>query len=269
MYLVSLGTEANSFVCVRKGRRQRGRTGRGVVPMRWSSRAPLTEAITVPAHPQRVRPLGDLLLLDNPGERSLREMGSLGTLGQLPDEVLLQILGYCAARDLCQLAGVSHAFRVFSLCEDLWRARVLEEWPTGTPLRYVDSWRQTWLFQWADTRIANSVGHSSANLYSDMLFISWFCGNASMPRSWLTCENIERVAAAALSIGEFAERYERPGIPVVLTGLVTQWPAFLNWSLDEMRKRCGDKYFHVGGYDMKLGACPASTFPTFPCALVD
>lgn len=238
--------------------------GAETVPMRWSTRAPLAEAIIVAAHPQRVRPLGDLLLLDNPYEHSLREMGSLGTLGQLSDELLLQILGYCDARELCRLACVSHALRILSLCEDLWRARVLEEWTTGMPLRYVDSWRQTWLLQWADTKTADDVGHSSAFFFSDTLFISWFCGNASVPRSWLAFDNIERVVAADLSISDFAERYERPGIPVVLTGVVPKWPAFSEWSVDKLRERYGDKHFHVGGYDMALGAWLALALPLPP-----
>lgn len=49
-------------------------------------------------------------------------------------------------------------------------------------------------------------------------------------------------------MAEFVERFERPRIPVVITGLAEHWPATRRWTdPEDMRRRFGDHKFKVRG----------------------
>lgn len=207
-----------------------------------------------PPHPQGVRPSGSLLL-DGPSD--LRIAGGLGVLAALPDAVLLQLLGLCTAEALLACGAVSHALRVFSASDDVWRAKVLEDLPSNQLLEYRSSWRETYLHLlrphrrgWSPVSLAPSRGV----IYSDALFWPWHCGTASLPAAWTSFQNILRVSADDISVADFEALYERPGKPVILTGIVSRWPAFERWGLEALRARFGSTPFHVGGHEMTLTA---------------
>ena len=42
------------------------------------------------------------------------------------------------------------------------------------------------------------------------------------------------------------ERFERPRIPVVITGLADGWPAGEAWTPESLRATCGEHRFKVG-----------------------
>ena len=233
-------------------------------------------ALAVKPHPLRVRPLGSSLLalgsecgaIDN-----LRDI-SLGTLRTLPDDLLLRIFSGAAAGTLALLATCSRAMRVLAYTEELWKACLLEELPSCTRLRWdVRGWRHSYLV-WRlgalhapAAAVTTALGKSGARealetdagstaacyYYSDVLYAPWQCGTAAIPRSWSRVQDIPRVAAASLSVAEFAERFEAPHQPVIITGLVEQWPAASQWSFERLRERFGDAVeFHVSGYAMGL-----------------
>lgn len=60
---------------------------------------------------------------------------------------------------------------------------------------------------------------------------------------------IERIAH--ISVDEFNQRYVIPGKPVVLSGLVDQWPAMAKWDLNFFKTHCGDVEIKVNIYDIK------------------
>jgi hypothetical protein len=45
---------------------------------------------------------------------------------------------------------------------------------------------------------------------------------------------------------EFAERFERPRLPVVITGLMDGWGAARGWTIEELLRRFRDHKFKVG-----------------------
>lgn len=50
-----------------------------------------------------------------------------------------------------------------------------------------------------------------------------------------------------LSVAEFVERFERPRLPVVITGLTDEWAAGRGaWSVESLLKRFGSHRFKVG-----------------------
>jgi hypothetical protein len=191
------------------------------------------------------------------GASDLRFAGGLGVLAALPDPVLLQLLGLCTAEALLACGAVSHALRIFSASDDVWRAKVLEELPSDKLLEFRSSWRETYMHllrphrtDWSPVTVASSRGI----LYSDALYWPWYCGTASLPAEWTSLQNIPRVSADDISVADFAALYERPGQPVILTGIVSRWPAFERWGLEGLRARFGSTPFHVGGHEMTLAA---------------
>jgi hypothetical protein len=64
-------------------------------------------------------------------------------------------------------------------------------------------------------------------LYSDVLYQPWFCATVPLKAEWLEVDNVDR--RQGLSVEEFQRRYERPNVPVVLTDVVSAWPATRKW----------------------------------------
>ena len=48
-----------------------------------------------------------------------------------------------------------------------------------------------------------------------------------------------------VTLEEFVERYERPKVPVVITGLCEGWRACSEWSEEALLQRFGDHKFKV------------------------
>eukprot|EP00966_Prymnesium_polylepis_P021882 502855-Prymnesium_polylepis.1 len=161
------------------------------------------EAVTILPHPDRVRPLGSLLLAGDDQVNLRTVPGALGALGELGDEIILNILGSLDGASLGRCAGVSRALRVFSRSDDLWKALVLQG--VRGKLCYSGSWRLTFLSSGLAGRVVGATEASigAAPLYSDALFAPWFCGTAALPSRWSAFENVTRVDGARLSVDEF------------------------------------------------------------------
>ncbi|KJE94155.1 hypothetical protein CAOG_08826 [Capsaspora owczarzaki ATCC 30864] len=76
------------------------------------------------------------------------------------------------------------------------------------------------------------------------------------PEPTIAKDTIERVHVDSLSEAEFIERYERPGVPVVITGCADDWPATKNWTEEKLLRKFGGQRFKCGeddeGYPVKL-----------------
>jgi lysine-specific demethylase 8 len=55
---------------------------------------------------------------------------------------------------------------------------------------------------------------------------------------------IERITAP--SPAEFQQRYVRTSTPVIITGMMSDWPAWRHWSLDYFARRFGDRLVTAG-----------------------
>jgi hypothetical protein len=225
----------------------------------------MQDACEVIPHPLGVRPLGDRLLGDAPNLRD--GLGAL--LRILADETLLQVLSHLTPEALSSCACTCAALRVLASTEDLWRACCLESLPATTRLRYhKGGWRRTYHAWQATTASSPSMRRAAAEAaaaapapipacgaryYSDVLYTPWQCGTAAIPARWSRCETIPRVAACDLSVDEFEATFEKPGLPVIITGIVERWPAAEHWDEAALRETFGDDVgFHVGGHTMSL-----------------
>eukprot|EP00798_Chlamydomonas_sp_ICE-L_P020979 gene20980-27834_t len=69
-------------------------------------------------------------------------------------------------------------------------------------------------------------------------------------------DDVPRYHWKDLSVEEFVERFERPRLPVVITGLTEGWPADKGWEPEALAARFGEHKFKVGsdddGYAVRL-----------------
>jgi hypothetical protein len=91
--------------------------------------------------------------------------------------------------------------------------------------------------------------------YSDTLFAPWFHAAMWVNPAWCEKDNIDRVAN--LTPLQFRQRYEEgAGKPVILTDVVTQWPAYKTrlWSLQYLKQQSGeDRVFAAGPASFTMG----------------
>ncbi|KAK9846311.1 hypothetical protein WJX81_001351 [Elliptochloris bilobata] len=197
-------------------------------------------------HPNGVQPLGNCLLR---GGCNIRHPG-LGSLAALSDELLLSVLAQVSARSLVACAGASKALHCFATHEELWRAMALQE--CEGRFRFRGTWRRTYLA----ARAAREPPPASPplrapGLYSDLLHKPHWLATRALDPAWLARDTLPR--AAGLSIAEFRARFEEPNVPVVITGVVNQWPACKRWTHKYLRKAYGGQPAVVANYDMAFG----------------
>lgn len=70
---------------------------------------------------------------------------------------------------------------------------------------------------------------------------------------WLKRSNVDRRSVGELSYAEFVRQYEKPGVPVILTGVIPKWRASTEWTLERLLARFGTTPFRVSAStDMSL-----------------
>ncbi|KAI6175717.1 JmjC domain-containing protein [Aphelenchoides bicaudatus] len=69
-------------------------------------------------------------------------------------------------------------------------------------------------------------------------------------------DTIQRVDCSTLTLEEFRERYEKPGIPVILTNVTKNWAANEKWTIPRLYKKYRNQKFKCGeddeGYSVKM-----------------
>ena len=73
-------------------------------------------ATSISPHPLRIKPLGNAFT----SNYNLRDT-SLGRFSMLPDELVVQVLGWLDAPSLLKLGSASKGFYAFSQFEELWK----------------------------------------------------------------------------------------------------------------------------------------------------
>ncbi|KAI9337805.1 hypothetical protein BDR26DRAFT_838504 [Obelidium mucronatum] len=218
---------------------------------------------TLRSHPYGVQPLGNALFDSGGGaaQRPAADRGAgLGRLAALDDAALLGL--FLAAPhvlddgSVLRLQRCSRALYVLCGVDDVWRVRTLARFG-GAFGAFADSWKNTYKARLHAERrpqpgecapdVPLKVGY-----YSDYLFSAWRC--SSIPLDVLcradAPENIDR--RSGLSVQEFVDEYDAPGKPVILTDVVTKWPAFGKWNMDYLEKTVGDVEFRAESVDLQF-----------------
>lgn len=191
-----------------------------------------------------MKPLGNFHALDDDDAAPsvhVRAVG-LGNFHVLDDALLLSVLACLDARDLARMSCCSRACAVYCDHEPLWKDVLLRERGGNW-----GPWRGTF----RDTYSGSAhVPFQVRGLYSDLLNKSWLCATASFNRAWLGVDTVPR--ERNLSLEDFVRRYELPNRPVVLTGLMDDWPLYRR--LAEWTREVHDKPFKVGEHHMTWAA---------------
>jgi hypothetical protein len=187
---------------------------------------------------------------------STRPRGLGRHLSRLPDDIVLNILEGLDGFDLVRFAQCSKAAYVYAHHADLWRALVLVEFGSG--MRFdtqSGNWRQTWVQSrkpkgWDECPVHRPL--RVRGVFSDLLFKPWVCSHLEVPSQWLEASSIPRVDVSSLTVEEFEERFERPNVPVILTGWSTKWKAMESWTPHALTERFGSRKIHAGGFEFSM-----------------
>lgn len=215
----------------------------------------------VPPHPVGVRPGGNTYV---EGAAPCIRRSSLGPFfSSLCDSIVCRVLSNCSADSLLSLALTSRALYAYTRDDDLWRALTLQTF--GSRFRFSSSWRQTYALaeqmRQRESGVENHIEGPATGrprvlrvdgVYSDVLFHKWRCATAVMQDSWLEHDNAERIDGNLVSLEEFRERFEKPGVPAIVTNVVPSWPASTCWNKDYFKEVCGSSRFVAGGFMFKM-----------------
>eukprot|EP00189_Rhodosorus_marinus_P002946 CAMPEP_0113955772 /NCGR_PEP_ID=MMETSP0011_2-20120614/1591_1 /TAXON_ID=101924 /ORGANISM="Rhodosorus marinus" /LENGTH=470 /DNA_ID=CAMNT_0000965643 /DNA_START=163 /DNA_END=1575 /DNA_ORIENTATION=- /assembly_acc=CAM_ASM_000156 len=100
---------------------------------------------------------------------------------------------------------------------------------------------------------ARIVGRAKLKCRSDIALLDWdvrgYRGDRTCLEEPEEHGGIARVHTDNLSVEEFYQKFEIPGVPLCIDGIVQQWPAWTNWSLKSLHRRYRHVKFRVGDDD--------------------
>ena len=199
------------------------------------------ESWLIPPHPMGVKPRGNSVMAEREDERRK----GLGSLGALPDEVLLEVLGYFGATELRGFGAASRWCHAFSRHEPLWQRMAVERPDEKGLVSFSRSWYHTF------TRSPFGPLQLST-VCSDELYAPWHARWHPCPARWTQRDNVPRVSAEQLSRDEGLAAYEKSNAPVVVRDAVAEWPAYEKWTREGLRERHGATGFTTGPCEMAL-----------------
>ena len=117
---------------------------------------------------------------------------------------------------------------------------------------YKGSWKETYVSLVSPTSPVSKAQRCLCvdHFYSDLLYQPYLCSVLDIDDAWLEEENVDR--RHDLSLEEFRETYEIPNIPVIITDVVTKWPAYKKWSREFLQSRFKGKDVLVGDAPMNF-----------------
>ncbi|KAL0483448.1 hypothetical protein AKO1_014781 [Acrasis kona] len=204
-------------------------------------------------HPNNVKPPGNYYLdsfEDSFVDTRVTGMGRM--LSLLDDQSISNIIECLPGRDLSTLSCVSKAFYIYCQEEDHWKRLCIKEF-VGS-FQFVKNWQRTYKTM-KRPNLTFKTDHIEIRadfFYSEIMYHSWRCLSANLTQ-WCKKDNVDR--REALSVQDFVKEYDMGNKPVVITDVVTQWPAFKDklWTREQLVKDHGDTKFYINaGMHMKL-----------------
>jgi hypothetical protein len=146
----------------------------------------------------------------------------------LPDELILEILGYLDSYSLRQFGYTSRASYTFSCHEDLWKTLFLVSHKHDR-VNWLGTWRRTvlQLDQSQEARI------SAENVLSEVLVQPYINATIDLSRFTRIKDTIPRFKN--MSSTDFNEEWHTK--PFILTDVVQQWPAFKKWTIEYLLRQ--------------------------------
>ncbi|KAK8126331.1 uncharacterized protein PG998_002090 [Apiospora kogelbergensis] len=208
-------------------------------------------AEAIPVHPLGVKPLGNQYFAAGPSAR-----GSLGFLGFLPDEMILQVLELLGAESLKTLGATCRFLYAFCHLDDLWKPLFLELHEENTSSS-LPPWKGTWrstLLQLPQKALA---GLDCSNVFSDVLHRPFACSQIVL-QNYISAIPVgnQITRLKDLSQKEYLEKWSEK--PFILTDFIQKWPVYNHWSIDTLNKMYADIEFRAEAVDW-----PFSVYNTY------
>ena len=176
--------------------------------------------------------------------RAVRDAG-LGTLSRLTDRTVLVVLRFLSDHDLLTVARCSRA--LFFYADDdllIWKRRCLNR--NKGDFEWKGTWKRTALLPRDKPALRPPLRIALKGFYAPLLCEQWkrqfypLKMLSSLPEKHVP---IERRHCPSLK--DFINAYDKPCRPVILTGVMDQWPALRDktWSLDALNARFADYWF--------------------------
>lgn len=194
-------------------------------------------------------------------EELQRRASGLGAFSLLGDDVLLVFLEYLDAGGLTRFAQCSQWTLAFSRFEGLWKRLVLKLAKRhastfhGALPPFVTCWWDTYRSALATVRGATrppSVLVATPAVRSNELYAPWYAHCLPLRSRWLARDNIPRISVKTTDNAAFSSTFEADNTPVIITDLVTTWPAYQKWSKEYLLAEYGDQAFTAGPAEMRF-----------------
>lgn len=217
------------------------------------------------AHPRGILSYGNLLLT---GRRDIRPSG-LGSLAILPDDFLVDILLFSLpVAALGKLAQASRFLYLAAYHDDLWRARLSADF--GSRAEW--SWRGTWRMTYRDELLrergepagTDEVPIKVRGAQSDFLFQPFYLSKLKLSQ-FEGRQTIQRRSASELTVAQFIDHFARPGLPLILTDLLTTWPASTKWTPEWLLSQFSEHPMRAEAFDLPLKTYLDYTANLPPC----
>ncbi|RDA93485.1 hypothetical protein CP533_2664 [Ophiocordyceps camponoti-saundersi (nom. inval.)] len=198
---------------------------------------------SIPSHPLRVKPLGNLLLARGPDARA-----ALGAWGSLPDETLMLVLEHLDQSELITLGSTCKFLYAFCHSDELWKAIYLRLPETRSRLlEWRGSWRST--VRAFPKNIETSI--DCGGVFSDILHRPFACTNIKLSQYVRGIPKANLIPRFDnLTYDEFAERWTEQ--PFILTQCIQNWPACSLWTLESLLRDYADVEFRAEAVDWTL-----------------
>ncbi|KAJ1960078.1 hypothetical protein IWQ62_004365, partial [Dispira parvispora] len=208
-------------------------------------------------HPLSIKPWGNYYLTrcpTSPGSDTTSSplafrSATLGPFRHWEDQMILDFLEqYLSASELAVMQRVSRGLYALARYDELWRKLTIQDFQGE--FFFDSTWRQTYRRCYLDQHKlpadhVTDTNISCINFYSDALFNTWHLATQDLASLGRRQRGKPIPRRACLSVSEFIEQYERPGLPVILTDVVTQWPAYQKWTPEFFLKLYGSVKFQA------------------------
>ncbi|KAK8049066.1 hypothetical protein PG994_010796 [Apiospora phragmitis] len=195
-------------------------------------------AESIPVHPLGVKPMGNQYFATGPSARA-----SLGFLGCLPDEMILQVLELLDTESLKILGATCRFLYAFCHLDDLWKPIFLES-HEGKPSSNLPSWKGTWRSTLLQLPPKARATIDCSNVFSDVLHRPFAC-------SQIVLQNYVSAIPAGNQITRLRDLTQKEYLdnwsekPFILTDFIQKWPVYNHWSIDTLNKMYSDVEFRA------------------------
>ena len=228
----------------------------------------LEQATSLPTHPLRILPLGNSYFH---AEGNLVRNRGLGILAELEDESMLEIFSFLSAKDCTIAETSSKAFYAFLRDETSWKDRCLDHRiPFGK-----FNWRTSFFTrETGRLPIVENPKITTPGIFSDTLYYAIQCQRyflELLDRYEGFKGNVRREEISSLSREEFKNEYELRAQPLIIKGLVDEWPAAEKWkhreffikSCRDNKLACGPALWTIEEYYNYVDNCRSDEVPFF------